>query len=430
MLPILHQSIWRDEAFSLLLSLKSPLQIIQVTARDASPPFFYILLHYWLQIFGNNEVVARSLPFLLHVFTACAVFFAARKLVLNYKASTVLFLAVLFNPFLVQYAFEIRPYTLLALLTVASFYFLISGKRILAGFFLALTLFTHNFALFNICAFALWFLYSEHKQFRIRRVIEFAFFPVIAFSLWESIIWAQWIKVAEGFWIKPATSSIFLHTLEKFATGDVLYPTQNILFLFSFILLSLAIGYWVQIKKPHDTKIMLVSLLVFIPILITYLISALFSSIYHERYLIASLPFLILLVGYSVARLYGINTVVRPAILIILGMYGILLIQSSEYMVNIITKPAINYAVDQVLQQAQPRDIIIPQSNLNYLETLYYVTQRGKNIPVYVYAQDGKIPFYIGAVLFEKSHLLTAYPKNQRIWEIIPDGGYRLRVFH
>ena len=128
MLPILHQSLWRDEAFSVLLAEKTPFEIIQLTIKDSTPPFHYLVLHYWMLLFGNSEVVARSLSFIFHILTAIVIFFIARKLIKSTIAQTLISLATLLNPFLLQYAFEARTYSLLAFLTVLAVYFMLAKK--------------------------------------------------------------------------------------------------------------------------------------------------------------------------------------------------------------------------------------------------------------------------------------------------------------
>lgn len=46
--------IWLDEAFSVLLSVKSVSEILFHTARDVHPPLYYLILHGWINIFGEG----------------------------------------------------------------------------------------------------------------------------------------------------------------------------------------------------------------------------------------------------------------------------------------------------------------------------------------------------------------------------------------
>ena len=162
MLPILHQSLWRDEAFSLLVAAKSPLEILGLTLKDTNPPLYFLILHYWIQAFGNSEPVARSLSFLFHILLSIVVWLAAHHLTKSKTVSVLAMLAAFLNPFLLQYAFEIKHYSLFALLTTSSLFLWLTQKKFLSGAFLALAVITHNYGVFTFIAFAL-FWFPENK---------------------------------------------------------------------------------------------------------------------------------------------------------------------------------------------------------------------------------------------------------------------------
>lgn len=429
MLPILNQSIWRDEAFTLLLSEKSPLEIIQLTILDTSPPLHYLILHYWIIVFGNSEVSSRGLSFLFHFLTSLTVFFIAKKLVKNTPVQVLTSVSVLLNPFLLQYAFEARSYSLLAFLTILAVYFSLSKRNMLAGFVITLAIFTHNFAIFSFIAFLVWFAYSHRHTIRteIGEFLKFAILPSVAILSWGSVLYAQWTKVASDFWIKQTTSSTFIHSFEQYTRGDIYYPTQPMLYTITLILCLFAFSYWVWKQKEDDEKALtLIFAVAVLPLVLTYIISALFAPIYHERYLIGTAPMLVILVGYSLYKLYISNEKIRNLLIGFVAIYLILLVQSSEQIVSTNTKPAINYGVNQVLSKATEGDVIMPQDQLNFLEVKYYVKRSGSKIPVYAYNSGGKIPFYLGAVLFEPQEIMRSYPKDIRIWQIKADGGYNL----
>lgn len=425
MLPILNQSLWRDEAFSVLLSEKSPLEIIRLTMHDVAPPLYYILLHYWMIFFGDSEVVMRSLSFLFHLLTVFVVYLLARNLIKSAWGQLLITTATLLNPFLLQYSFEARPYTLLAFLAVLAIFMVSTRKYFTASIVLAVGILTHNFGVFTFTAFAFWWLYHNRQNFQVKKALTLTALPILSILLWGGIIWSQWVKVTQGFWIQQTTSSIFLHSLEIYSKGDLSYSVQPMLYTLTLILLFFAFSYWVwKERKEENPTITLIFFVALIPMIITYLISALFTPIYHERYLIATAPLLIILVGYSLYKLYESNNALRNLTVAFIAIYTMVLIQSSEQIIASSTKPAINYGVNQILSKASDNDVIVPQNNLNFLETKYYVKRSGRNLKVYAYAPDGKIPFYIGSIIFESREIITAMPKNQRVWQIKPDGGY------
>lgn len=427
MLPILNQSFWRDEAFSALLSEKSPLEIIRLTSHDVSPPLYYIILHYWMILFGNNEVSIRSLSLLFHLLTVCAVFFVSRKLIRSLWGQLLITSTALLNPFLIQYAFEARPYSLLAFLTILAVYAISIKKYILASIVLGIAILTHNFAVFTFIAIVCWWLMVNRANIPLKKSLNLITVPILSLLIWGGVMWSQWIKVAQGFWITQSTSSIFLHTLETYSKGDLSYSIQPLFYMVSLIVLFFAFSYWVWYdRKEENSSILLIFLAGIIPVFITYFISALFAPIYHERYLIATDPLFILLAGYSLYRLYEYNTRIRTILIAFIAIYVALLIQGSEQIIGSSTKPAINYSVNQILARASDNDVIIPKDFLNFLETKYYVERSGRKIKTYAYSSTGKIPFYIGTIVFEPQDIVSSYPKNKKIWEVEPDGGFSL----
>lgn len=427
MLPILNQSYWRDEVFSVLLSLKDPLGIIQSTSQDVSPPLYYLILHYWILLFNSQEVSVRTLSLVFHVLTAIVVFFIARSLFRSIAARIFVPLLIFFNPFLLAYAFEARPYSMVAFLTVLAVYLVIKKRLVLSGLVIGLGILTHNFFLFTFCGFMLWWLYINRKKIPLIQGMLFASFPLLSILLWGSVIWTQWAKVAGGFWIKTPTNTIFLHTVEVFSQGSATYLAAPMLYTFSLLLFFFAFSYWMIKDSYEETSVPLLFAFVGVaPIVITYFISVFFAPIYHERYLIGSLPVLLLLASYSLYHLFLERKTVRYLLIIFIAVYSILLWQTAEEITRSTTKPAINYGVKQILLKAQSGDIIIPKDVLNFLETKYYVQQSNRQIPVYAYSADGKIPFYIGSILYDNSEIIQSIPKNKRVWQIEPDGGHTL----
>jgi len=311
MLPILNQSLWRDEAFSALLSLKSPLQIIFLSMRDATPPLHYLLLHYWMLLFGNTEVSMRGLSFIFHLLTVLVVFFIVRKVIHSVMPQILITFSVLLNPFLLQYAFEARAYSMLCFLITLAVYLAITKRYLLAGVALTLAVFTHNFAVFSLASFIAWFLYHSRHRLKsaTKELFQFFLLPIASLFIWGNVIWTQWVQVARGFWIKQATSSMFINSLEKYSRGDLSYPTQPMLYTFSLILLFFAFSYWMWRDQQEEEKnsLLLIGFVILIPSLITYFISALFAPIYNERYLIFTVPMLIVFIGYSLTRLYNVR---------------------------------------------------------------------------------------------------------------------------
>jgi len=435
MLSILHQSFWRDEAFSVLLSAKSLKEILLLTIKDTSPPLYYFLLHFWIKLFGDSEYIVRTLSLGFHILLVISSFFLIKYLIKNWKLSIVGSLAILLNPFLLEYAFETRCYSFFAFLIVTTTYFFLRRKYFISSIFLALSLLTHNFGFFFLLTFVIFWIYQNRNSLikSIKSAISLFILPFITFGIWFLFLWNQWTKVAGGFWIGPKDSSIFLETFRTYFQGSTDYTSKGMIYNLAVILSILGIFYWlnkcVQKDKAVDDKNESVLTFLFsIPFLIVYLISAFWIPIFHERYLMPILPIFIIWVVYSLFKLSRLNKPLSYVIFAISISYIIFLVQGSEEIVKKTTKPAINYGVSQVLSQIGNNDVIIPESELNFLEVKYYVKKQRPDIPVYIYLPNKNPVFYTGSVLFEENEIIDKYPENKKIWTITKDGGSYLKT--
>jgi len=278
-------------------------------------------------------------------------------------------------------------------------------------------------------------LYDNREDLQ-KRLSQFALLftlPILTFAGWLKFLWDQWVKVGEGFWIKPKTSSILVDTIRIIFRGSKDYPSKGMLYNLSLVLIFMGTSYWVaKIADdknkgfPKRSGLSLVFLFS-IPFLIAYVVSSFWVPVYHERFLIPILPLFIIWIAYSLFKLCKLDKSLSYFVFAIATAYVLFGIQSAEEIISRTTKPAINHGVKQVLTQAQYGDVIVPESNLNFLEVKYYVKKFREDIPVYAYLPNGEIPFYIGSVLFEKKEIINEYPKNRKVWVITQDGGHYLK---
>ena len=125
-----EESIWLDEATSILLAQERLPDLIRATAQDIHPPGYYALLHLWLGL-GPGAWIARSLSAFLGIISVAAIY-QLGKSALGQGAglATALLLAV--SPLHIWYAQETRMYALVTLLALLGSYALwraIVGSR-------------------------------------------------------------------------------------------------------------------------------------------------------------------------------------------------------------------------------------------------------------------------------------------------------------
>lgn len=68
----LRQSVWFDEAYSIMVAKRSASEIIRLSALDTHPPLYYLILKIWANVFGWSampggetlkDVYARAIPY-------------------------------------------------------------------------------------------------------------------------------------------------------------------------------------------------------------------------------------------------------------------------------------------------------------------------------------------------------------------------------
>lgn len=128
LLYIAANSIGGDEPFSIYHAQMDVGSIIFHLTQGNNPPFYEILLHFWIKVFGISEWSVR-MPSVL--FSSIAVFFIFKigERFFNFKVGLTAGLLFTFSNFNLQLAHEARVYALFSLLTAASMYYFLNFLR-------------------------------------------------------------------------------------------------------------------------------------------------------------------------------------------------------------------------------------------------------------------------------------------------------------
>lgn len=120
----LDQSIWFDEAYSILLAEHSWREIVELTVVDVHPPLYYWMLKAWTVLFGTSELAVRSLSTL---FLGLSVGVAGLLVKRLFGVRVALFALpfIVFAPFLLRYGFEVRMYAFVSFIGIAATYALV-----------------------------------------------------------------------------------------------------------------------------------------------------------------------------------------------------------------------------------------------------------------------------------------------------------------
>ena len=152
------RGLWLDEALTVSIARLPIPRLFEALRHDGSPPGYYVLLHYWMGIFGTSTHAVRALAAVISAATLPVAWRLGRAIGGRWTAA-VLVVVLACNPFALRYGTENRMYSLVMLLaTVAALALVRSLQRPtvwrLFGLGLAcgLLLLTHYWALYLVGA--------------------------------------------------------------------------------------------------------------------------------------------------------------------------------------------------------------------------------------------------------------------------------------
>ncbi len=410
-------SLWGDEAFSAILSIKSIPQIIRVIIRDTSPPLYNITEHVWFQMFGTSEAAIRSLSFVYYCLTIFFVFligsfFWSRRTGLLAAALT------FFNPFFFVYAFEGRMYSILALGVTASMYFflriLFSEKRIsktvVGGYVLATTwaLYSHHFAIFAIFVQGIWFLLelAQGEWKRAKYLLLGFLLTGLLYLPWIWPLYKQTTMVSEGFWLGVPSKKDFTNIIFDYLARGIKHPLSKTALVLA--LFGLTARRWqIDIKKSSFLLTWFLG-----PIVVTWLVSQKFQPIFFNRYLLYAIPAIMILLASARRRKISVL-----ALGILLGVF----INIDWWYFNHPTKRPFREMASYIKETKRGDDYLINWNGAAHhlWESKYYEVFG----PIYIPEGKNKLPFFVGTALMEDGDIVSAIPKKIKRVGVMTSGS-------
>jgi len=153
-----NAQLWLDEALSVNIARLPLTEIPGALRQDNSAPLHYLLLHVWMEVFGQGNFAVRSLSGLTVLATVPAVWLAGRRIGGEWTAWTAALLLAT-SPFAGLYATQARMYALLILLTALGYLALTSvldrptrTRVVLLGLTSGLLMLTHYWSFYLLAA--------------------------------------------------------------------------------------------------------------------------------------------------------------------------------------------------------------------------------------------------------------------------------------
>lgn len=315
-----NESIWYDEAYSIKMATSSLHQSLEHIAQyDKHPPLYYLLLRYWINLFGDTEFSTRFLSVIFGFFSIFMIY-KVGSLIFDEEVGILSSLILGLSTFHIYYSQEARMYSLMTLLTLLSIYFfvkLIRERSLIASIAYMLSsillMYTHVYGLFIIIAENIYivtlFLFSkESRKLNFRIWILLQAILIALFTPWISALSKQVMAIESGFYItKPSILSI-IQTFYISSGSKLLLFLFIILSFFSVLTYEKIEGgidwkdlfksiesYQLNIRFSNVVRIYLLSVWLLTPIILPFIISKVSGPIYRDKYTIAaSLAFYIL----------------------------------------------------------------------------------------------------------------------------------------
>jgi 4-amino-4-deoxy-L-arabinose transferase-like glycosyltransferase len=251
-----RSALWLDEALTVDIARLPVREIPTYLKRDGAPPLFYVLLHFWMRIFGTSNLATRSLSGVISVATLPVAWVAGRRVGGRTVAWVVL--AVLASaPFAVYYATEARMYALVMFLTACGFVAVSRalerprpGNVIALAVVVAAILYTQYWGIYLVGALGLWLLWQlwrGHPEWRsgARWLLASLVAGVAAFAPWVPTFLYQSAHTGTP-WATPPNYAAVINAVTGFTdnqgTTSVAGSNQGrLLALCYFVLLGLAL---------------------------------------------------------------------------------------------------------------------------------------------------------------------------------------------
>jgi uncharacterized membrane protein len=331
-------SIWTDEGISLKVATSNISNIILMAASDVHPPFFYIVLHYWVLLFGKSEMALRSLSALAGIGAVLLIYLITSRF-LNKRVALITTGVSTISPFLIWYAQEARSYSLLLFFTLLSTYLLLiffsSGSKtvLLAYIFVTVaSLYTHYYALWILLVQFLFLLIEQRRHSKL-------FYTAIGAQLLSSIIFLPWLFIAAQQLVRGQEERVFnIFSLPKtflllslgrsidiFRLGKVIHAKVGNPFIDSLIvIISMATISYLLLQgfrylRRDKEQLYAVSLYFLLPIFLVSLLS-LWRPIFDSKSFIVVFPPFAMLIGVGIFSQERKGLLILSSLLVILSM--------------------------------------------------------------------------------------------------------------
>lgn len=319
-------TFWTDELYTATCASYINDSFLMTFSDPGNPPLFFILAKIWMMIFGNNEGVCRILPCIFSILTVGIIYIFSKE---NLDKKTALLTSFLFaiNIYSIYSAQEFRAYSLCALFSILSAYYLfkiIKNKQnkdfIIYAIIAILMANTHYFQILILTGNFIYAIFKLDNKSRIKFFIcnllaAFSFIPYFLMTAFNKALLDNSFNVL----VKPEIKDI-INIFSKFYAGKIL----------AFLVLLIAFCIFIPKIKAflfrEDKNYFNIYLYSVYSILFLFAASYLISQIrpvIREYYFINVLPFIVITIAMAIFAVFKKNIIsIIFAVIVIIFYFG------------------------------------------------------------------------------------------------------------
>jgi len=432
------ESLWLDEATSLLVAKLPPVDLIRWTANDIHPPLYYLLLHYWVYL-GQSELVVRGLSALAGVLTVGALYGLAETL-FDRRVGLWTALLLALNPLHVWYSQEARMYALLTLFYTLSLWLALRvwhrpswGRGVAYVLVTTAALYTHYYGVFailiaNACFLFFWWR-RGHSRMLLRTWLRTQAATLVLYLVWLPRLLANlgggggWLAFSAG----PPSLMVLPQTMILYVVGTARAHVPEAIRRLAYVLTGIAVvaglvpfllpgrrlrlfaegedSGWGEAMAFARTGLCL-------PLAAAWIASQVFKPMYSARYMLPFLPSFLLLLAAGLRAIQRDGWRLAVGGLLCLAMGWCLVTQA-----QVLEKPDWRAIASQVVAESEPGDGVLFVPGWHGAPFAYYA---GEALPLYD-AMPAMVQQTPDASL---GYVREAIRGHERIWFVWETGHY------
>ncbi len=316
---IFNNNIWTDEVFTMQLIQSGWKGIVEGTAADVHPPLYYFIAKAVALIFGKNlqmQKIATIIPMVLTLILGVH----KSKKYFGDKAALLFVLCICCFPCTMEFAVQVRMYSLALLFVTASgiyAYEAFCQNRMVSWILFALSCigaaYTHYFAFVSIIIVnGIFFLcILIRKRELVKKWMLITGVMIVSYLPWMTVFIRQTTSVTKSYWIPEITrETVWGYFTWMFGTN--FFPWT----VYPFLVLIVAAICWnvVLIARKKETTTIYSILCFSIPVFTMaagLILSFCTRPIYRDQYILPALGLLSLFLAIVLSRVW------KPAYLLI-----------------------------------------------------------------------------------------------------------------